>query len=142
MPRYMPDDWPLPVIDQFNRPFFTTGRLVLQECASCGAVQHPPEEICQTCYAMEFRAREVDEHGTIFSFVVARHPSGSPVLSERVPYVIALVSLDERPEIRVLGNVVDVPPDEVRIGLPVKTVFEEAEDPDGGTILLPQWAAA
>jgi uncharacterized OB-fold protein len=63
--------------------------------------------------------------GTVYSYTVARRPT-HPAFAERVPYVIAIVELDEGP--RVTTNVVDCDPDAVRIGLPVELTFEAPVD--------------
>jgi hypothetical protein len=44
------------------------------------------------------------------------------------PYIIAWVSIDEQPDIRLTTNLVDVEPDDVTIGMPVEVVFELNED--------------
>ena len=43
MARFMPEDWPIPELDRFNRDFFTAGKLVVQQCEACETVQHPPD---------------------------------------------------------------------------------------------------
>src|ERR1700733_3145987 len=101
----MPEGWVLPKVDQFNQGFFSSGKLVLQECSTCGNVQHPPEEICYQCHGTDFRGREVNGHGTVYSYVVVHNPP-APALASRVPYGVVLVSLDELPEIRILGNLI------------------------------------
>lgn len=142
MGRHLPDGWPLPAVDDLNRAFFTAGRLVLQRCEACGTVQHPPEEVCYRCQGMRFAGVESAGRGQICSYVVAHHPV-SPLLGERVPYGIVLVQLDDYPEIRVLGNVVNLAAEELRIGLPLRVTFEEVLDAEGGErLLIPQWEAA
>ncbi len=140
MTRYMPDGWVLPAVDELNEEYFGAARLVVQHCASCAAHQHPPEEICHRCRGSELGWREVAGRGTVYSFIVVHH-APSPALADRVPYAVVLVSLDEHPDVRIVGNVIDLPPAEVHIGLPVSVVFEEIDDPEGGTIHLPQWKA-
>jgi len=135
----MPDRWTLPALDARNRAFFTSGRLVLQKCARCGVVQHPPEEMCHACHSMDFETRECRGRGTVYSFIVAHH-AANPALRERVPYAVILVSLDEMPEVRIVGNLLDVSPDRVWIGMPVRTVWERIEE-SGETLQLPQWKA-
>ena len=51
-----------------------------------------------------------------------------------MPYAVVLVSLDAAPDLRVVGNLLDVPVDEVAIGMPVEATWEErtAEDGDDG----------
>jgi len=71
--------------------------------------------------------------GAVASFVVV-HPPVLPAFAARVPFVVALVELDEDPRIRLLGNVLDCAPDEVAIGMRVQVVWE-----DVGDVTLPQW---
>jgi uncharacterized OB-fold protein len=134
----LPTDWALPRLDAVNRPWFTTGALALQQCAVCGVVQHPPEEMCRTCGSMTFTTRVVAPVGTVYSYTVVRHAVNA-VLEAAVPYVVVLVSLDELPEVRVVGNLLDTTPEEVTIGMAVETVWQERVTEDGETVRLPQW---
>lgn len=137
MARFMPEDWPIPELDRFNRDFFTTGKLVVQECTSCGTVQHPPDAACNNCREMTFRSRETNGKGEIYSYVVVHNPP-APALAEAVPYAVALVSLEEFPHVRILGNVLNREPGEVAIGQQVQVTFEEIQDEDE-RLLMPQW---
>jgi uncharacterized OB-fold protein len=135
----MPDGWAQPAVDQFNAGFFTSGRLVLQECVACGTVQHPPEEACHRCQGMEFRGRETAGRGTIHSYIVVRHPV-APALAAAVPYAVVLVVPDEFPHVRIVGNVLNRAADEVSIGQRVRAVFEALPAAEGEpAVLLPQW---
>src|SRR5579862_8761618 len=127
MARYMPDEWPLPEIDDTNRDFFTSGRLLIQKCSACGALQHPPEEVCFRCQGTRFESVESEGLGTVQSYVVVHHPT-HPLLKEHVPYGVALVELRDFPGIRILGNVLDFDPTQLSIGLPVQVTFEAVED--------------
>lgn len=71
--------------------------------------------------------------GTVYSYVVHHHPK---VPGKRLPFVVALVELDEG--VRVLGELIDVDPDEVAIGLPVRAVFLRIDD----ELTLPAWEVA
>jgi uncharacterized OB-fold protein len=141
MARYLPEDWLVPQLDAHNREFFTSGKLVVQSCASCGTVQHPPEDVCHRCQGFEFRAREVAPRGTVYSYTVVRHPT-HPALSGSIPYAVVLVSLDELPEVRITGNLLDLAPEKLSIGLPVKAVWEEVRDDAGNVLRMPQWVPA
>lgn len=139
MAGVMPEGWALPAVDKFNAPFFTSGKLSLQECAACGTVQHPPEEVCHACLGMEFKARETSGTGTIYSFVVAHHPV-APSLKDAVPFAVVLVSLDDVPSARVIGNVVNREPSQIEIGQKVRAVFEELSDAETDeTLYFPVW---
>jgi uncharacterized OB-fold protein len=131
-----PPDWATPVVTPLNREWFTSGTLAVQRCAGCGAVQHPPEEVCHSCGGMEFKYEAVAPRGTVYSFTVA-HYAASPALLDSIPYAVVLVSLDELPEVRVVGNIPSTDPAEVRIGMAVEAYWEER---DG--VLLPQWRPA
>jgi uncharacterized OB-fold protein len=141
MARYLPEDWLVPQVDDRNRGYFTSGKILLQACAACGTVQHPPEEVCHRCQGTEFGTREIAPHGTIYSYTVVRHPT-HPGLSNSIPYSVVLVSLDELPEVRITGNLLQLAPEKLRVGLPVKAVWEEVRDDAGQTLRLPQWVPA
>ena len=142
MARYLPDNWVLPTVDERTSAFFTSGKILLQTCTSCSTTQHPPEDVCHRCQAMEFEFREFAGKGSIYSYTIVRHPV-HPALVEAIPYVVVLVSLDEIPDVRITGNLLDATPEQVQIGLPVVAVWEEITDPESGEVLrLPQWKLA
>ena len=134
----LPTDWALPRLGAVNRPWFTAGALALQQCTVCGAVQHPPEEICCRCGSIGFTTRVVAPAGTVHSYTVVRHAVNA-ALEASVPYVVVLVSLDEVPEVRVVGNLLDTAPEDVTIGMAVETVWQDRVTEDGETVRLPQW---
>lgn len=139
MARYMPDWWALPALDDKNREFFTSGKIVVEACTSCGAVQHPPEDVCRACQGTTLEWRACKGTGTIYSRIVVEHPI-PPLLRDRVPYAVILVSLDDYPQIRILGNPVGIEPEKVAIGQRVRAVFEVVEDAEAKqTLRIPQW---
>ena len=133
----LPDDWTLPALTPRNTEWFTSGALKVQQCSRCGVLQHPPEELCHQCGSFELGFKELAGRGTVYSYTVA-HYAVNRGLVDAVPYAVVLVSLDDAPEVRVIGNVLDIPPDQVRIGMPVEAVWEE-RDADGDHLLVPQW---
>ncbi len=142
MKRVLGDGWALPALDDLNRAFFTAGVLTLQQCARCKHIQHPPEEVCERCQGFELLPFASAGDGRIESVAVVTQ-AVHPVLADRVPYVIALVSVADAPGILISGNVVAKQPDAVRIGDRVRVVFEEARDSRSGEDLkIPQWEVA
>lgn len=125
-----PTVWPhsvpriLPPLDDTNRPFWTgghEGRLLIERCGACRRWQQPPEGRCGACGG-DVEPTAVSGRGTVFTFTVNEqryHPDVPP------PYVIAIVELDEQRHLRVVANVVDCDPADVRIGLPVHVAFED-----------------
>jgi uncharacterized OB-fold protein len=134
----LPHDWALPALNAFNEAWFTSGAIVIQRCTSCATLQHPPEEICHACGAMTFDTATMAPTGTVYSHTVV-HYAANGALAESVPYTVVLVSLDDAPHIRIVGNIEGT---DVTIGMPVVATWEERTAEDGTTILLPQWTPA
>jgi uncharacterized OB-fold protein len=138
-PRILGDDWLLPALDARNRDWFSSGRLALQACTRCRAVQFPPEDACRSCGSFELGSRESAGLGRVESVAVVHHPV-HPALRAHVPYAVVLVSLDDAPGVNLLGNVLNRAPGQVAIGERVRVAFEEVRDPDSGeTLRIPQW---
>lgn len=118
---------PAPLPDEDTQPFWdgcADGRLLVPECAACGARRWPPGPMCPVCQSTETHWLEASRRGTLYSWIVAVHPTDQ-VLADQVPYTVALVELDEG--VRVIGNVLDVDPAELVAGMPLDVVFEEAD---------------
>ena len=142
MPRYLGDDWLLPSLDSRNRSWFTSGELSLQQCQRCERVQFPPEDVCRACGSFELGAKTCVGRGVVESVAVIHH-AVHPALRSHVPYAVVLVALDDAPHVRLLGNVLNRPPDDIAIGARVRVVFEEVKDPESGEALrIPQWEVA
>jgi hypothetical protein len=139
MRRYLGDDFILPTLTPNNTPFFTAGTIQIQFCQDCGHAQHPPDDICYSCHGANLQFAACDGTGRVESCALVHHPV-HPALKERLPYVIAIISVDGAPGVNVQGNVVNCPAEEVEIGQRVRAVFEEATDPaTGQALLIPQW---
>lgn len=143
--RLFPDDWIVPAITPENRAFFTSGELRLQRCAACGVVQHPPGEVCHACQAMEFDYVAARPLGVVETFTIVHHVV-HPMLKQNIPYNVAVISLLDYPHVRIVGNVIDAAPDQMRIGLPVRCTWaevqRESESVGTAALYLPQWSAA
>lgn len=119
---------PLPVPDPESTPFWDgmrEGRLMLQRCASTGEHLFPPVTFCpgslETPEWVEVRGK-----GTVFSWITVRHPVPRDIYADDVPYVVALVTLDEG--CRMTGNIVDCAPEDVRADMSVEIVFNRVTD--------------
>ena len=127
---------PYPLRPAVNRDtaFFwegaAAGELRVQRCAGCGALRHPPGPVCPQCRSMEWDHVVAAGRGEVASFVVHHHP---PVPGRDVPFVVAVVALPEG--VRVVGDVLDVAPGDVYVGMPVVVTFERVDD----DLVLPQW---
>ena len=70
------------------------GRLELQRCAACGAVQYPPREACVRCLSAELEWTLISGKGELVSETTLRH-SQELFFRERVPWRLGLIRLDE-----------------------------------------------
>jgi len=116
---------PVPEIEPALAPFFAAARerrLVVQRCAGCGALRFPPREICSGCLATAATWVPVSGRGEVFSYNVM-HQVYHPGFASEVPYAVVVVKLTEGP--KMVSNLVDCPPREIRIGMPVEVTFEE-----------------
>lgn len=118
-----PRPLPKPDIYAKTRPFWEAanqGRLLLQYCKDSGKYQWYPRSGSVHTGSRNIEWREVEGSGTVYAFTVSVAPW--PGHEERVPYLCALVELKEG--VRMLANLVNVKPDEVRSGMPVKLAWE------------------
>jgi uncharacterized OB-fold protein len=116
----------IPRLDEVNRDFWTggsSGELRIQRCTACSQWVFPPSAACPACGGpAEYQA--VSGKGRVFSYTVNHQPYNPAV---PVPYVIAIVELPDQDGVRFTTNIVNCPPEEVRIGMPVHVLFEEQD---------------
>ncbi|MEU6717554.1 bifunctional MaoC family dehydratase N-terminal/OB-fold nucleic acid binding domain-containing protein [Nonomuraea sp. NPDC046802] len=107
------------------------GELRIQTCADCGHLRHPPGPLCPQCRSANRRHTVASGEGTVYSYVVHHHP---PVPGRETPFVVAVVELPEG--VRIVGNVVDCPIEEVGIGMALRVTYRAMDD----QLVLPMWA--
>jgi uncharacterized OB-fold protein len=104
-------------------------RIELQRCDDCGRWVYYPRSRCPACLSDRLTWTPVDGDGTIYTFTVAEQPTAPPFADE-VPQLLAIVELSEG--VRVSTTLVDVDPGDLRVGMPVRPVFDHG---DGITLL-------
>ncbi|UUN31262.1 bifunctional MaoC family dehydratase N-terminal/OB-fold nucleic acid binding domain-containing protein [Streptomyces sp. FIT100] len=117
---------PRPVINRDNAGFWDAvaeHRLLIQRCGGCGTLRFPWLPGCGACGSAEWDTVEAAGEGTVYSYVVMHHP---PFPAFDPPYAVGLIELAEG--VRMVSNVVGVPYDEVRIGMPVRLEFLRADE--------------
>jgi uncharacterized OB-fold protein len=117
----------LPYLDDDNRFFWTSGEdgtLRILRCNACHFYNHPPGPVCRNCMSRDQAPQVVSgrAHVETFSINYQQWIPGSD------PYVIAWVSLEEQPSVRLSTNLIDVEVEDVHIGMEVAVEFEEVED--------------
>ncbi|WP_405933823.1 bifunctional MaoC family dehydratase N-terminal/OB-fold nucleic acid binding domain-containing protein [Streptomyces sp. NBC_00827] len=117
---------PRPVINRDNAGFWegvARHQLLIQRCSGCGALRFPWLPGCNACGCLEWDTVEASGDGTVYSYVVMHHP---PFPAFDPPYAVGLVELSEG--VRMVSNVVGVPYDKVRIGMPVRLEFQRYDE--------------
>jgi uncharacterized OB-fold protein len=102
-------------------------RLLIQRCASCGALRHPPRPMCPSCNSLRWDTIASSGRGTVHSFVMPQHP---PMPFMEPGFIVALVELEEGT--RLISNLCEVAPEDASIGMPVEVFFAKF---DGGLVL-------
>ena len=121
---------PVPEADGLDQPYWEgtrAGRLLVQRCRECRTFQWGPEWICHRCLAPDPEWAEVAPRGRIYSWERAWHPV-HPALRDHGPYVVVLVELPEAGSVRMIGNLLGDPAQDVSIGAAVEAVFEPHDD--------------
>ncbi len=124
------DDFPLPDVDWPPTAEFwagaARGRLVLPRCDACGRFVWYPDGTCRFCGGATLTWTDVSGRGRLFSWSVVHRPF-IPQLADAVPYVTALVTIDEDPAVRLVTRIVDAAPEALRIDMPVRVLFRPLE---------------
>jgi uncharacterized OB-fold protein len=126
----------LPEVTADSRDFWTGGarnELRIHRCNGCGRLFHPPAPACFRCRSTDVESTPVSGRARVAGFTVTHHQwfEGFPP-----PYVIAIVELDDQPDVRLTTNIIGCRVDAVRVGMPVEAVFEHWSD-DHGEVWIP-----
>ncbi|MBI4987130.1 MAG: Zn-ribbon domain-containing OB-fold protein [Rhodocyclales bacterium] len=111
---------PLPQMEGLAGEFYghcKNGELRFQRCKCCGAFRHIPREICPECNAFDWEWAKSSGSGTVYTWTVVERAL-HPAFASDTPYAAVVVEMAEG--VRLLSQVVDCPPDKLRIGMPVQ----------------------
>jgi uncharacterized OB-fold protein len=118
---------PVPRPSPESLPFWEAAkekRLLLPRCNHCVRYFFPPSQRCRHCLSPDIAWAESKGTGRIYSFVVYHRPY-HPAFEADVPYVVAIVELDEG--VRLLSNIVGTPHEDIRCDARVRVTFEERD---------------
>lgn len=126
---------PAPVANADSQPYWNAAResrLLIRKCKACAALHFMSRYLCPICWSENLEWIESKGTGSIHSFSII-HRAPAPAFAKRVPYVIALIELDEGP--RMVANVLGENALSVNIGDRVKVIFEDR----GNGLMIPQF---
>ena len=113
---------PQPAINQDTAFFWEglqAGQLLIQRCAACGTLRHPPGPACTQCHSLEWDTVPSTGRGKLFSFVVMHHPK-HPGFDYPLP--VGLVELDEG--VRLVAPLTGLDSAHWRTGMRVEAVIQ------------------
>ena len=116
---------PVPVPTKETKPYWDGCKkheLHIQKCAACGHHQFYPRLYCTACMNDKVEWVKASGRAKVLSFTIVYRPVTQAFAGD-VPYVVALVTLDEGPQM--MTNIVGCPPEQVKIGMPVQVTFED-----------------
>ena len=116
---------PLPQIDEENRPWWEALKrreLYIQKCAECGTLRFYPRAQCTNCLSSATQWIRCSGKGTIWTYTVTNQNQAAG-FRDSLPYVMAWVDLAEG--LKMMTNIIDCPPEQVKIGMPVEVVYED-----------------
>jgi uncharacterized OB-fold protein len=134
-------DKPLPLADSLTQFYWEGARdhkLLIQRCqeAGCRHWIHWPRPICPKCQSSNLAPEPVSGRGSVHSYTLV-HQLFHPSFKDDIPYAVVLVELEEQAGVRIVSNLRDCPPDQIRIGMPVEATFEDLTP----EVSLPQFRA-
>jgi hypothetical protein len=98
------------------------GKLLIQRCASCHALRHPPGPACTICHSLAWDTVESSGRGELYSFVVVHQPQ-HPAFD--YPHPVGLIELEEGT--RLVAPLTGVDLDKLEIGMAMEVVIETVE---------------
>jgi uncharacterized protein len=128
----------LPTPDDDTQPWWDAAReerLLVKRCGSCLRAHFYPRPFCPHCWSEDVTWEQASGAATLYTWSVV-HSNDLPPFPAKVPYVAAVVDLDEGP--RMMTNVVDCDPADLRVGMALRVVFRAETD----AVVLPCFTPA
>lgn len=120
---------PLPVVHPDNEPYWSAIKkheYRLQRCADCNTLRFPVSPVCHNCLSYEANWELMSGRGTLGSWIIVEQATGNTAWQEVVPYVVALVNLEEGP--RITSNIIGLEPeqfDQLKYAMPLTIVYDD-----------------
>jgi uncharacterized protein len=131
---------PQPAPDPDSAGFWkatANGQLSLCRCTACGLWMQPPLERCRKCNNVT-EYQPIAGTGEVHSFIV-QHRGVTVGYIDNVPYVVGIIEFDEQKGLRLPARVVDIAPQDVRVGMRVTARLERLP---GGDFVVPVFVPA
>jgi uncharacterized protein len=114
----------LPTIEDDTRPFWDAareGRFLVRRCNVCHDIHHYPRSFCPTCWSDDVEWLEASGRATLYTWSTV-FMNDLPPFNERLPYIAAVVDLEEGP--RVMTTLLDCDGAGLSIGMALKVRYD------------------
>lgn len=121
-------DLPVPRPTVVTQPFWEAAKrheLMMQRCRSGDHLFFYPREYCPVCLSEDLEWVTLTGKGRVYSYTIVHRPA-NPRFESRVPYVYAVIQLDEGP--RMISNVVECDVEDVRVDMSVTAHYDDVTD--------------
>ncbi len=118
----------LPTPDESTKAFWDAAieeKLLIKRCGACGRAHYYPRPFCPYCWSEDVSWVEASGKATLYTWSVVYH-NDLPPFVERVPYVAAVVDLEEGP--RMMTNVVACETDHLHVGMDLEVAFQQVAE--------------
>lgn len=125
---YLPSDALVGEPESWEQPFWdycAKRSLRFQTCRDCGVIRHPPMPFCAACGSPEHLWAEPGGDAELFTYTVVHHASHAS-LAPVVPYNAAVVMFPQAQSVRLVSNIVNCASTDLRVGMKLSLVWEEA----------------
>lgn len=119
---------PVPIPDIISQSYWDAAKrheLQIQRCKSCKEYIFYPRTVCPNCWSQDLEAVKAKGKGKVYSYT-AVYQAGHPGFKNEVPYIFAVIKLDEGPHI--MTNIIDCKPEDCKIDMPVEVVFADVTE--------------
>lgn len=116
---------PLPIPTSDTEKFWNAlkeEKFLIQQCKDCGAWVFFPGPICRKCFSVNLEWKEASGKGKVYAYSTVHRAPGKAFKVD-APYAVALIELDEG--VKIMSNVVDIEPDDVKVDMRVEIVFDK-----------------
>jgi uncharacterized OB-fold protein len=116
---------PIPENDKVTKAFWEATKqhkLVIPRCKDCDKWHFYPREQCPFCMSKNLEWAEVSGKARLHAYTIV-HQTAHPAFAEDVPYVHAVIQLNEG--VRLISNVIGIDPHQVKIDMPLEAVFDD-----------------
>lgn len=113
----------LPTVEDETRPFWDASRehrFLIARCHACGRAHHYPRPFCPFCWSEDVAWEDASGRATLYTYSTV-HVNDMAPFAGQLPYVAAVVELDEGP--RVMTRIVDADPEQLHIGMALEVGF-------------------